>query len=542
MKKTIILVILIFAGFGNSYGDHYPRNPNIDIIHYTFQLTLSDSTNIIKGTASVTVKFLKDDVTGFYLDLIGKKDEDSETGMEVESVLVKNSPLKFEHKKNRLYINTGEAVAAGETRIYVISYSGVPADGLIISKNKFGDRTFFGDNWPDRARNWLPTLDHPYDKASCDFIITAPAKYQVIANGSLIEETDLDNGLRLTHWQQKIPISTELMVIGVTRFAVQHVDKIGCVPVETWVYPKDREKGFYDFAPAPEIIKLYEKLIGPFPYSKLANVESTTRYGGMENASNIFYAEKGVTGKRRNEVTMAHEIAHQWFGDAVTEEDWNHIWLSEGFATFFQHVFVNSKFGEDSLMNVLRQDRKRILAFYRRNPGSPVVDTTITNLMALLNINSYQKGAYVLRMLRYVLGEDNFWKGIQEYYKVYRNKNVLTKDFEAVMEKASGKNLSWFFNEWIYKPGQPEFEGLWHFNKNSKTLLVDLKRVQKEDNIFKSPIDLAIYHGNSKIPEMKRLKIDKRENNFSFRLDEHPDSVSLDPNLWILMKSDFSKK
>ncbi len=439
-KLSIVFLLSVLVTF-QSYADHYPRNPDIDIQHYTFNLTLSDTTNEIFGNALVEVKFLADNVKDFDLDLVEKQSASLETGMTVQSITVNNSKVNYEQKDNRLIIHLITPSKINEIRTYNISYSGIPADGLIISKNKYGDRTFFGDNWPDRAHNWLPVIDHPSDKATCDFIITAPAKYQVIANGSLEEETDLMNGMRLTHWKEDVPIPTKVMVIGAAQFAVQYLKKFNCFPVETWVYPQDKEKGFYDFEPAEKIIKLFTKLIGPFPYEKLANVESKTKYGGMENASNIFYSEREVTGTRENEVTVAHEIAHQWFGDAVSEEDWDHIWLSEGFATFFQNVFTGYEFGQDSLINILKGQGQLVIRYDELNPDSPIVDTTVTNLNRLLNINSYQKGAWALRMLQHVLGDSAFWHGIQLYYKTYRNKNALTKDFEQNDGRSIGKKL-----------------------------------------------------------------------------------------------------
>ena len=542
MKKLFILILFTATTISTVFADHYPRNPNIDIQHYTFNLTLSDSTNEISGEAAVEVKFLSNGLKDFNLDLIGKQSASSETGMTVHSITVNGLKILFQQQYDKIKIHLLNPSIKDETRIYNISYSGIPADGLIISKNKYGDRTFFGDNWPDRAHYWLPTIDHPSDKATCDFIITAPAKYQAIANGSLVEETDLHNGMRLTHWKESVPIPTKAMVIGAAQFAVQYLKDYNCIPVETWVYPQDRQKGFYDFEPAEKIIRLFSNLIGPFPYEKLANVESKTRYGGMENASNIFYSEHEVTGTRSSEVTVAHEIAHQWFGDAVSEEDWDHIWLSEGFATFFQNVFTGHEFGQDSLIHALKRERQLVIKYDSVYAGSPIVDTTVSDLNRLLNINSYQKGAWVLRMLQHVLGDKIFWKGIQLYYKTYRNKNALTRDFEKMMEEASGKNLSWFFNEWLYKPGLPYLEGKWNYNSKNGTLSIKLEQAQPYNNIFKMPVDVEIYLQGKSKPSLEKLYIEKKDNIFTFKIDNVPTKVILDPGTWMLMKADLEEQ
>ena len=542
MKKNYLLLISLLLLNVITYADNYPRNKDINILHYTFNLSLSDTSNEIFGYALVEIEFQKDSVKYFSLDLANDSKSRSHKGMKVSFVRNKNTSLNFEHKNNKLKIFLGTSSSKHEIRTFAIKYQGIPTDGLIISKNKFGDRTFFGDNWPNRAHYWLPCIDHPYDKATCDFIITAPSRYQVIANGFLAGKTDMGNGFRKTHWKEDVPISTKIMTIGVAKFSVQNLYNLKSLPVESWVYPQDSTKGFYDFRPAPAIIKFFENYIGPFPFKKLANVESTTQFDGMENAGSIFYNQYSITGKRTNEVTMAHEIAHQWFGDAVTEADWNHIWLSEGFATFFQNVFVKHQFGADSLLNVLRRERKQIFAYNFYRPYEAVVDTNITNLKNLLNINSYYKAAYVLRMLRHIMGEEKFWEGIKFYYKTYRNKNVLTSDFEKAMEHVYGKTLNWFLNEWIYKPGMPIILGSWHFNKDEKTIQIKLEQVQQTKEIFKLPIDLVIYSNNNSKLKNEILEIDKKENRFKFKVNMKPDAVRLDPNLWVLMQAQFSEK
>ncbi len=530
MKRIILIVssILVFYSFGFAY--HYQNDPNIYVTHYKFEITLSDTTNRIFCSADVTIKFVKDSTRNFSLDLVGPRG--NATGMLVSSVEEGKTKLSFIQSDEKLKVSLRKIENKGNKKIFKIDYSGIPADGLIISKNKFGQKTFFGDNWPNRAHNWLPTVDYPTDKATCEFIIIAPSEYQVVANGSLVEETNLRNSMKLTHWKEDVPIPTKIMVFGAARFAVQYVGKVNCVPVETWVYPQDREKGFYDFSVAKNILQMYEKYLGSFPYEKLANVESTTKYGGMENASNIFYDEFEVTGTGLNESTVAHEIAHQWFGDSVTEGNWYNIWLSEGFATFFQNFYVGKTFGQDSLMNVLRQDKKRIFSYYYRNP-EPILDTTITNLNNLLNVNSYFKGAYVLRMLRHLLGEEKFWKGIRLYYNTYKNKNALTPNFEKCMEKASNENLNWFFKEWVYEPGFMNLELKWNYSERAKKLTVSIKQKNK---VFKMPVDLGIYLPNKNNPEIKRLNINRDKNDFTFSIFEKPKRIEIDPYQYDLIK------
>jgi aminopeptidase N len=232
------------------------------------------------------------------------------------------------------------------------------------------------------------------------------------------------------------------------------VDKI---PVWTYVYKENREEGFYDYAVAVKPVKLFSELIGDYPYEKLANVQSKTIFGGLENAGCIFYSERSVTGNGKAEGLIAHEIAHQWFGNSVTESDWHHIWLSEGFATYMTSVYMEKNYGREQLSREMGDDRELVLKYYLKSPR-PVIDTAVTNPMRLLNVNSYQKGAWVLHMLRHDLGDELFWKGIEKYFETYRNRNASTADFINIMEQVSSKDLSQFFKQWLYQPGQPELK------------------------------------------------------------------------------------
>jgi aminopeptidase N len=331
------------------------------------------------------------------------------------------------------------------------------------------------------------------------------------------------------------------MVIGAARFAVQHVDEVEDVPVESWVYPQDRDIGFFDYALAERILDFFDGHIGPFPYEKLANVQSKTRYGGMENASNIFYSENSVTGTRQSEGLLAHEIAHQWFGDSVTEQDWPHIWLSEGFATYFTQLYFEFTYGRDRMNAEMQNDRQQIVNFASQNPQTVVVPSDVTDPNRLLNTYSYQKGGWILHMLRFVVGDAAFWEGIQAYYRTYRDANASSADFQQVIEDAAGRNLDGFFQQWLYQPGQPHLEGGWRYDAAQQQLVITLNQTQAGD-AFRLPLEVGIFTDDAALPHIEVLDVDHREHTFTINLDTAPNRVVLDPNTWLLMTADFEAR
>ncbi len=441
------------------------------------------------------------------------------------------------HQNDRLRIFLNHPVKKGDLRVFRVSYNGIPRDGLTIGKNKFGDRGFFGDNWPDRGRHWLPVIDHPSDKAKVDFIVQAPLHYSVVANGIKIEESFWHHGQKLTHWREEQDIPVKVMVVGIARFAVQYVGKVDDISVESWVYPQDRLQGFNDFAVAPKILDYFHRHIGSYNYKKLANVQSKTRWGGLENANTIFYAENTVDGTGNHESLIAHEIAHQWFGNSATERDWYHVWLSEGFATYFANLYLESAYGHDRLSQEENSDRTEVIKYFEKNPA-PVVDTTRRELDLILNINTYQKGGWVLHMLRHEIGDQAFWEGIRNYYAQYRNGNALTSDFQDVMGRACKTDLSYFFNQWIYRGGHPKIEAKWLFNANTKALTISIKQTQAGP-AFVIPLSIGIIGENGK-REVKTFSLDAKTHQFTVPIASRPLELSLDPDAWLLFEGKIS--
>lgn len=445
----------------------------VDVRHYAFHLTLNDSTDRINGRADITIVFAPG-VRRLHLDLAPT--------MRVSHLTEDGRRVAFTRDTSGLVLR----VSSGRSHTYGVAYSGVPSDGLIIRMNKFGERTFFGDNWPDRAHQWLPCVDRPGDKAPVDFYVTAPAHYQVVAPGLKVGDALLTGHRRLTHWREKAPLPTKVMVIGVARFAISAPVYVEGIPVYTYVFPENRDAGFRDYAVATRILPWFIHRLGPYAYEKLANVQSKTIFGGMENASAIFYFENSVGTGPKMEQLMAHEIAHQWFGDEVTETDYRHLWLSEGFATYMEHCYRETRYGIDSLKADLVRDRRTVLAFVRRHPDVPVVDTGLSGgYMRLLNANSYQKGGWVLHMLRRRLGDSLFWTGIDRYYARYAGRNASTDSLREMLESVSGQDLRPFFTQWLYTPGVPKLR----ITRESAT---QVKVEQLQQPLFRFPLEYAV--------------------------------------------------
>lgn len=546
LKKYGVLYVFTLFVFlqQDALADTYPKNLKVDVLNYVFRILLADDTDEIKCETTIDVRYTGEGVEFLRLDLVKATSAQGNKGMTVSKVVSNGQPLSFTHEGAELKIKLPTASKVNQRNTYTITYSGVPATGLKIANNKYGDRTFFSDNWPDKGRNWLPIVDHPYDKAMCEFIVTAPAHYQVVSNGLKVEETDLPNNLRLTHWKQSVPIASWLYVLGVARFAIQYVDQFDHKSIETWVYHQDREKGFYDFAiPTKQALEFYSNYVGPFVYEKLANIQSNSVSGGMEAASAILYSESSVVGDRneRWRNVVIHEIAHQWFGNAVTEHDWDDVWLSEGFATYFTLLFIEHAYGRDAFLAGLADSKRRVDAFHAKNPDYRIVHNNLQDMEQVTSSHTYQKGSWILHMLRGVVGTENFQKGIRSYYNKYLNSNATTADFQREMEEASGMDLKNFFEQWLYKSGAWKLSGSWQYHDKRKEVTITLNQVQTDGSLFKMPVQLAIYSAQGG-PVMKTLQVNEKQNEFKLSVDKAPIDIVLDPNHWLLMDVTWVKK
>jgi aminopeptidase N len=468
------IFIALFSDTSPAQSKTGGSRPGIDVLHYAFDINLPDRGRWIDGRATIALRRTAR-VDALVLDMVA---------MKVDSVLVNGKAVVFTQADSTLRLTLPPG--SGDSLSVAVRYSGEPKDGLIFSNDASGRWQAFGDNFPNRARFWLPVIDHPSDKATVSWTVRAPADRKVIANGELDAGKGDGAGPSVTRWRTAQPITTYLMVIGVAPFAVVDLgesacglaEKSRCVRQSVWASPEVRDYLPGPFAKAGAIVDFFSRLVGPYPYEKLAHVQSATRYGGMENASAIFYSDNAF--KRRNvgEGLIAHETAHQWFGDAVTESEWPHVWLSEGFATYFAALWTEHAYGDSAF----RADLTRMRSGAIGNAiaaEKAVVDTTLSDVAKVLNSNVYPKAGFTLHMLRREIGDSAFFRGIRAYYTKYRHKNALTQDLMREFESASGQSLGWFFDQWFWRAGFAALNVAWRYDGSKQRVMLDVEQAAR---------------------------------------------------------------
>lgn len=513
--------------------DGYDRERGVDILHYDLEIELPSAPGPVAARARILAERTEAQLESLALDFVG---------LEVDEVRVDGAEPRWRREERALVIEMAPAPAGSRHEIEV-RYHGTPRDGLVLRPNRHGEFAVFADNWPDRARHWFPSIDHPSDKATVSFEVIAPAAWRVIANGYLAGRVVLADGRARTRWVETAEIPTYTMVIGAAPFAVARGGRGAAVEVSHWTFPQDSAAGAKAFSRSTEILGFYDSLFGPFPYEKLAHVQSSTRYGGMENSSAIFYSERAIgelagaeTDARGGlDELVAHETVHQWFGDAVTEKDWHHLWLSEGFAEYFAVVFFEFHgsghgAGPGELARIMKLLRDEVVA-WDRDVGLAVIDPRVAasgDFTELLHTGNYEKGAWVLHMLRREIGDEAFFDGIRAYYGALRDGTAWSADFERVMEEASGQDLGWFFAQWLARPGHPVLTVSTELHAGTTRIVV--RQVQPGDP-WRIAVDLDVARGGGRRRE--RIEMRGREAMIEVEAAE-PIEITVDPDVWLL--------
>ena len=501
--------------------------------HYVVSLMLDEQLSEIIARARIDVVVLKK------TSIIDFDFGDLKT----TNVTVDSKPASFTHRNGKLEVTLVEAADPGTKLVVEVGYQGKPKDGLIMSKDKDGHPSIVGDNWPNRDHPWIPTLDHPSAKATVTFNIGAPTSEEVVANGRLENVRETAHGMRTWTYSIATPIPPYCMIIAVGQFARLEPSQRSPTPVSYYVPRSDRPAAMKGFAPTIPSVEFFNEIVAPYPYEKLAMIVGATQFGGMENSSAIVFTSTLFNPKPRAKISppygiprgnvtlIAHEIAHQWFGDAVTESTWSDLWLSEGFATYFAGMFLEKVEGEAAFQEYMKQAADSVFA-YEKKKLTPIFDPDTPNLMDLLNANNYQKGAWVLHTLRSWLGTEVFLRGIRDYYHTHKDGTASTEDLRVALEKASGKNLRSFFQRWIYESGHPKYELSSQWQRGQ--LRVVLRQLQA-GNAFLNPVPITITTAKGKSDLL--LSPASKELIANFPMDDRPTRIEIDPRNTLLKEA-----
>lgn len=538
-RRALLLALVLLTTSALTHAER--RERLIDTwrpLHYEVSLAFDEKlSEISNARTEVTVLILKDGVAMIDLDF-GE--------LPVDSVRVAGKPAKYSQSGGTLVVTLAQAAKKDEQLKIAVAYHGRPKDGLILLADKDGKPSATGDNWPDRVHNWIPCLDHPSAKATVRFTVTAPARDLVVANGQLESTRSVSNKMMMWVWSEAVPISPYCMVICAGEFARSESKDKSVTQLSYYVPQSDSGFATQGFAPAAPSLKYYTETVAPYPYEKLGLIVGATRYGGMENSSAIVFTstlfknfESAQPRSRTYNISsgvegvVAHEIAHQWFGDSVTEATWADLWLSEGFATYFAGLFIETHESRSEFQGYMKDAAAKYFS-YEKEHKTPIHDRETENLNDLLNPNNYEKGAWVLHMLRGMLGDKAFFEGIRDYYAAHRNSTATTEDLRAAMEKASGMSLKDFFAQWVYGIGHPRYEAAWRWSPFGDTqgfVELALRQVQ-DDDLFTTPLTVEIVTPDG----TQRVIIKPNTKNFGTRIPiaKPPTAVRIDPDDFVL--------
>ncbi len=528
----------------------WPRSHNYDVQHYRIALSFDWIKQSVIGETTITFQPFGADVKEIEIDA---------GDMTIKSVkLVGGEALKYLYADNeKLYVALDRAYAAGRDVSIAISYAATPKQGLTFITPTEADPTRPYQIWSQgEARTnhyWFPCYDYPNDKATSELLATAGEKFQVVSNGALAGvQRDAANKTKTWHWKMDRPFSSYLVSIIVGQYE-EVKDQFKDKPVSSYVYPGQAEDGRVSFGKLAQMVAFYSQRIGyDYPYAKYAQTMVRDFGGAMENISATTMTDNAVHDKRAaldisSDDIVSHELAHQWFGDLLTCRHWGEIWLNESFATFFEALWKEHDKGKEDFLYEMYGNQQGYFQAWNQGNRRPIVTVRYSDPDAIFDAYAYPRGGAVLSMLRFVLGEESFWKAINHYVKKNQWQNVETSDLTAAIEEATGQNLSWFFDEWIYRMGHPQFEITSSYD-GSRSLKLTVKQTQKPDDkrpwfpspdFFRMPVDIAVTTAAGE--KIHRVWIDKREKEFTFEVDSKPLIVNFDRGNYIIKQVKFER-
>jgi aminopeptidase N len=518
----------------------------VDVKHIKAELSIDARKRQIKGVVTHTLSPLHPYLTQLELDC-GEK-------LKVSKVTIGNgaTSCKFTTKDSRLSITLDRPYGVDDTIDLAISYSGSPDRGLyfVLPEAPYPEKrlSFWTQGEAEDTRHWVPCYDYPNDRATSEMIITVEKPLFVLSNGALVETKHNADGTTTYHWNMSLPHSSYLISLAASDFAVYH-DQVGGLPVDYYVaHTVDEATARRFMGKTPKMIAFFGDKTGqPYPYAKYAQVcVPDFIAGGMENITATTMTDTALHDEIAalegdQDGLVAHELAHQWFGDLVTCKDWSNIWLNEGFASYFDALFAEFDRGDDAFRIGMNGSVAGYIGSdsgYRR----PIVEPRFDSADDMFDSVTYAKGACVLHTLRGLLGDAVWTKGIKGYVAAHKIKTVDSDDFRKAMEAASGKDLKWFFDQWVYKAGHPELKVRWHYEDDDKTMRVQVQQTQKIDQetpLFRLPTTLEI--SDETDTRVVPIVITGAMHEFVIPAPKPPKMVLIDPQGWLTKQLDFEK-
>jgi len=513
---------------------HPPRESSFDVEHYAIDLALDPVARTIRGSCRIRLWARAQTLTSIDLDL---------DDLDVTSVRDgRGLALRFERSPGKLAITLAEPLRPGDCAEVVVDYGGAPRKGLHFVAERDGAATqVFTQGECEDSRGWFPCFDAPSDRASSELRVTMPASWNAVAAGDRLERVvDGDRATEL--WRIATPHPAYLTTLVAGEFVVESEAWNG-VPLLYLAAPALAGEIRPNLGRTGDVLAFFSELTGHrYPYTKYAQAcVANFPYGGMENISATTLTDTALVDERaRQDSTrvglVAHEAAHQWFGDLLTCRDWSHVWLNEGFATYLAALFTEKDRGVDEFRVQMRDMQA---AYVERDTGKnrrPTVHDVYRRPMDLFfSGHAYGGAAVRLHLLRSVVGDAAFFRGIRLYVGRNAGRSVVTDDFRAAMEAASGADLGWFFETWFESAGFPEIEAGWRYDERRKLLLVSVNQVQPivdgTPAEFRMPVEIGILDSSGLRTES--IQVDRRRHLFEFAAPEKPRFVRFDEHSWV---------
>jgi len=475
--------------------------------------------------------------------------------LEVESVTTGDGRrLDFTVRDRELRVALGAPQVVDEPCTLVVRYRCRPRRGLYFNAP---DEAYPGrptqiwtQGQPEDSPYYFPCLDFPGEKFTTEVTVTVSRGWTVVSNGRLESVNEDARRRRATfHWVQDVPHPAYLVTLVAGEFEVVE-DRADGVRVQYYGPKGSAAEQRRAWGRTPEMIRFFSQRIGvPYPWSKYATVSvADFIFGGMENTSATTMVDTYLHDERAHEdmrepsdSLAAHELAHQWFGDLLTCREWSHGWLNESFATYFDALYVEHARGWDAFRHDVWQKARDYLdedeSHYRR----PLVENVFHDPIDIFDSHLYERGAVVLDMLRWVLGDQGWWRAIQHYVQKHRTRDVLTHDLQRAIEEATGRNVDWFFDQWVWKGGHPELKASYSWDGERRLATVHLTQTQKVDDLtalFRTPIEIGFMTAHGFERHVRELS--EVSHTFAFHFDAEPVFVSIDPAWRVLKTLDFS--